>query len=131
MEFSFNTHDLISGVFGLMVLIIGWFLRHLLKQREDEIKEVKDKMEKMEVEHKKENEELWKHHHVDADSLKDFKLEVAREHYSAETIDQKFDKFEKAMHSGFEDLKIAVDKTNDGINRLNAILLGRATDKQV
>lgn len=131
MELSLNAHDLLSGVFGLMVMLIGWFLRHLNKQREDEIKELKTALEKEQTEREEKTEELWKHHHLDSDALKEFKLEVAQKHYPAEVIDQKFEKIEATMNSGFDDLKKDIGKTNDGIDRLNAILLGRALDKDL
>jgi hypothetical protein len=114
MEIALDSHNLVSSLIGILILIIGWFLRHKDATQETEIAQMKK-------EHKEEMQKLWDLHHKDASDLKDFQLKVSQEHYTINVIDQKFDRMNSVMERGFEGL-------GDKLDRLNTVLLGRALD---
>lgn len=69
---------------------------------------------------------LFELHDEDAKELAQHRLMIAENHYRKPELDIKFDKIESSIKDGFVAVKQEQDKTNDSLDRLNAILLGRA-----
>lgn len=120
----------LGGIFTLL-----WFL---LRQKDDkqqkEITEIKDfhkkEIDEVKKTHRDESDKLWAQVHgiekeflkllkEDSAALHELRIKIAERHYEKGELDQKFDKIEKSLESGF-------NKVNDSLDRLNAILLGRA-----
>lgn len=124
------------GLFGLGgVFSILWFLlRQKDEKQQKEIGEIKASCER-EIEgvkktHRDESDKLWSQLHTlekelmkllrdDSEALQELRVKIAERHYEKGELDAKFDKIEKSLESGFT-------KVNDSLDRLNAILLGRA-----
>lgn len=120
----------IGGVFAVLWFLIRW--KDDKTQKEiAAVKESCDKeVEEVKKTHRDESDKLWAQIHAvekelskmlkdEAAALQELRIKIAERHYEKGELDQKFDKIEKSLESGF-------NKVNDSLDRLNAILLGRA-----
>ncbi len=126
MEIAIDAKDVVGAVFIVLMGTVGYFLRQKDHNQEKDIEALRAAHEKdmkdVRAAIKGEIDKLWQQHHLDKDDLKEYKLVVANKHYPMDTIDKKFEKIERSIEAGFE-------KVNDSLDRLNAILLGRALEK--
>lgn len=108
-----------------LLTAMGYATWELLRRKDDkqeaEINEIKANHEKHINSMHEQIEALFKKHDIDAARLEDFKLEIAKGHYTAPQLDIRFDRLDAAIKSAIHELGAKLDKLNDTlISKRNA-----------
>ena len=70
-------------------------------------------LQQKDAKQQKDIELLWTKHDSDVTELQQLKLQIASQHYVKAELDQKFDRMDATMKTGFEILSSKVDKLSD------------------
>jgi Tfp pilus assembly protein PilO len=96
--------DILLFAAGVIVMIIGWLLAKKDQTQGDEIAALKASVLT-----------LFGKHDIDVAALQELRLQIAREHYQKEELDERFNKLEAAFQRGFDDLGHKFDRLSEAL----------------
>jgi hypothetical protein len=89
--------DILLWIIGVIVPVLGWFLRNKDEQQAGQIKM------------------LFEKHDADASALQELRVQIASKHYERDHVDGKIDKIERTIRDGMTDLGAKFDKLADAL----------------
>jgi hypothetical protein len=106
---------------GVLVAVIGWLLAKRDDKRAEEIKENAAAMAKHRTETQETFGEIFRLRSHDAQTLSDYKLKIAENHYPKTELDSRFNQLNSTMEKGFgslgEDIRAMTRALTDHITK--------------
>lgn len=98
-----EVQTVVMFVGGVLISIIGWFLRAKDAQQEREMQQMREHYDKQIA-------ALWVKHDADASRLEELVRHIDRAHYTREELDKRFDKLETSLTAAINSVGLRIDK---------------------